>query len=534
MNLVRKYLNYIIFAAVVLVVVGIAVSHSRGVHALVENMGNADPAVRSKSALELIQTEQFSDSITGESIRTRLNAIKALESLADDKSVVKGSGKDDLDYRSQAVKQCIALLKDTDRPVREAAVAALKRMDYTAPDNLKELVNGIGDGDPGVRKGVAATFVAPDGLGPRADVVAAIIDKMKGDGGTRGPGGDILGSARFLKEGARALATPALLTILTARDDKDPRKFKNDEGARSGAADALGKLGDPAAVAPLIGAMKGDSPAVRRVAIGAIALIADPSGEQALIDSVNNSATDNEARLQAAAGLGKIGSPQAIATLIHALSDTDLKLRSATVAALARAGRPTADGPVNHQVLSELIAALGSADDDARLGSAQSLAKLGAPEANGALTGALRNGKEPELRAAAASALGFAHNIGGVQPLIAALSDPDGDVREAARDGLSAIGIEATPALIGAMERGQTDAFYATEAIAHLGSAALPALQRAAQDASHPVGQRWAAVALGELGVADATPTLQQLARSSDPDVSFVAKSQLDRLGAAE
>src|SRR5579871_4213251 len=275
----RKYLNYILFGVVVLLVVGLAVNHSRHVHALVDDMGSSDPHTQSRAALELIQSEQFSDAITGESTETRLHAVSALQALGNDTSVIPDKTvKDAPDYRAQAVKQCISLLKDQEKSVRDAAMQALQKIGDSSPANLKELVNGIGDGDTNVRKGVAMAFTDPkNGIGPKPGVVEAIIDKMKGDGGTRAPGGDILSDATFRNGGANDRSVPLLLGFLTDKDDKGA--FKADEGARSGAADALGKIGDPRAVQTLIQAMHTDTPGVRRVAIGAIALIADPKGE---------------------------------------------------------------------------------------------------------------------------------------------------------------------------------------------------------------------------------------------------------------
>ena len=163
----KRYLNYLIFAVVVLFVVGIAFNHSRYVRSLVEGMGSADSATRSHAALELIKTEQFSDSITGEDAGVRLHAVNAVLSLANDKGVVQGTEKDAPDYRSQAVKQCLSLLKDIDKKVRAAAVAALKQMDYSSSGNLSALIGGVGDGDANVRKGVARVLTDPDGIGRR-------------------------------------------------------------------------------------------------------------------------------------------------------------------------------------------------------------------------------------------------------------------------------------------------------------------------------------------------------------------------------
>ena len=84
----KRYLNYLIFAVVVLLVVGIAVNHSRYVRSLVDAMGSPDNTTRSHAALELVKTEQFSDSITGEDPTVRLHGVNAVLSLANDTSVV--------------------------------------------------------------------------------------------------------------------------------------------------------------------------------------------------------------------------------------------------------------------------------------------------------------------------------------------------------------------------------------------------------------------------------------------------------------
>ncbi|MGL1751804.1 HEAT repeat domain-containing protein, partial [Vibrio parahaemolyticus] len=69
---------------------------------------------------------------------------------------------------------------------------------------------------------------------------------MQKEAGARGPGGTVLGSRRFTGRGANAESLPSLVGLLTG-DRKD-----KDEGVRIGAADALGKIGDPAAVPTLI------------------------------------------------------------------------------------------------------------------------------------------------------------------------------------------------------------------------------------------------------------------------------------------
>src|SRR5579862_8159511 len=101
--MVRKHLNYILFGLVVLAVLAIAVRHSHYVHKLVDDMGSSDTKVQSVAALELIKTEQFSDSITGEPDETRVHAAAALEAVGNDASVVPDkSEKDAPDYRAAA------------------------------------------------------------------------------------------------------------------------------------------------------------------------------------------------------------------------------------------------------------------------------------------------------------------------------------------------------------------------------------------------------------------------------------------------
>src|SRR5438094_388557 len=167
MEWVRKYLNYIIFGVILLGVIGLAVNHSYHIRSLVEAMRGSDPKAKEAAALELVKGEQFMDTITGETVPARLKSLESLEILANDTSVVKGTEKDAPDYRAQAVKQCLAMLKDTDKTVRARAVQALERVGASSPANLTELVAGLKDGDTYVRKGTIQALTDPqNGIGP--------------------------------------------------------------------------------------------------------------------------------------------------------------------------------------------------------------------------------------------------------------------------------------------------------------------------------------------------------------------------------
>jgi HEAT repeat protein len=252
-----------------------------------------------------------------------------------------------------------------------------------------------------------------------------------------------------------------------------------------------------------------------------------------LTEAIKNTEDDDESRTQAAVGLGKIGTPTAIDTLLLALDDADLKLRSAASASLARAGRPVADqAPVN-MVLTKCISALQSSSEVVKIGVAQALQGIAAPEANASLLAIANNKQASEnLRSTALASVGFVGNTGVVGALVSLLAEQDTEkVGNAALTALSKIGTQAVASLLATFTKGDDTASYrAAMALAKMGAGILPRLQTAAQD-KNPNVQRWAAVALGEMGVAEAVPVLNQLKGSADADVAHVAKEQLYRYG---
>ena len=96
----------------------------------------------------------------------------------------------------------------------------------------------------------------------------------------------------------------------------------SDSHVRYRAARALGKIGDPLAVAPLILALNDSDN--RSAAAEALIDIGEPAVAH-LILALNDS--DRSIRKVAAAALGEIGDPQAIDPLITALNDSDNDVR---------------------------------------------------------------------------------------------------------------------------------------------------------------------------------------------------------------
>jgi len=534
----RKFLNYAIFGAIVLVVVGLAVNHSRHMRYLVDSMAGPDRARRIAAARELVLGEQFMDAITGETVEARIRIVQALEDwAAEPPPAKKPAAGEKAVIPKDAVRQMVAFLKDPDRPVRDRIALAMLATATLTEDNLVEAVAGIKDGDANARKVSVAVLQAlgqddpataleqarkalPDtseealqqALARRQPAVAAmLIDKvvalMKADPAARATGGDVLGALVAQREKSVAALLPQL---------KDA-----DEGVRSGAVSALGKVGSPTPVAKLIEMMGKDTPPVRRVAIGAIALIAHPSCEPALVEAIGNPNDDNEARAQAAVGLGRIGSPTAIATLIRAIQDYDLRVQEAAVSALAVVGAPA---------VPALTAALARGSTEVQIRALQALGRMQSPVANAPLLASLRSPR-PAVRRAAAAGLGFPGNAAAVGPLAALLGDPDGSLATAASAALARIGPAAQDTLVSCLADPGPKGFFASRALASQGVRALPSLRRAASQPGAP--SRWSAYALGFVGGPEAVTELRRLVESGDEVARQAATQSLKRLGEA-
>ncbi len=514
----RKFLNYAIFFAIVAIVVGLAVRHSRHMAYLVDSMAGSDKAARVAAAKELVKMEQFMDAITGETVPRRIRIVQALEDWGE----------------AAAVTQAVAYLKDPDRLVRDRIALALARIGTKSADNLQGVVNGSKDGDSNVRKVCISllqvfgqdnqdrAFTLFQCLLPDTDpnvlraalqmrnasvagqIITKVVEAMKADPAARTPGGDVLGALTDRREEC----VKALLPQVTDKDD----------GICSGAIAALGKVGSPTPVPQLIEAMHKRSAQVRRVAIGAIALIAHPSCEEPLTEAIRNANDDNEARAQAAVGLGRIGTPTAVATLVKALSDDDLKVQVAAVDGLADVGDPA---------VPALAAAIRSDDARTRLRAAQALGGIATPAINGALIPALRDAS-PDVRAEAARALGFEGNGQAVSSLAAGLSDADGAVAAACADALAKIGAPARPALTRALSGAGGVPFLAAVALAKQGAASVPDVVAAAR--SGAVAGRWAVESLARNRSQVALDALKQLTEAGDPATREVASAALQRL----
>lgn len=169
---------------------------------------------------------------------------------------------------------------------------------------------------------------------------------------------------------------------------------RGDPSVRHLAASALGELGDPGAVSPLLAALAGpDEEGVRWRAAEGLTRLGPPAVPGLASLAVHE---EPDVRWKAIVALGEIGDPSSAPVLLGRLADPDRFVRSRAVSALARIGAPC---------LPVLLEALEGPDARIRQGAAEALGQAGDPAAIDVLVRALGDPAEPVRRAAAVALL---------------------------------------------------------------------------------------------------------------------------------
>jgi HEAT repeat protein len=225
-------------------------------------------------------------------------------------------------------------------------------------------------------------------------------------------------------------------------------------------------------------------------------------------------AVSPQRRWEAAALLGK--NPQrgteTIQALMAALSDPEPFVRWQAAEALAR--QDTA------HVFPALSAGLTDASPLCRAGVAEALGRLGGEAACQALRGALAD-PDSGVRAAAASALGASNDVTSVSSLLPRLADPTPDVRIAAARALGRIGdVGAAAPLAAALTQPRQPLLVRRALAAALARVphpeVQPALLAALEDPDAQV-RGYAAQALGQVGNEAAWTALQAIQGDNSP-----------------
>lgn len=327
---------------------------------------------------------------------------------------------------------------------------------------------------------------------------------------------------------------------------------------------ALGSLGEPS-VAPLIASLKDSDSRVQDFALEALIRIGNPAVEP-LIGALTNSGNADvggtgrkskkrnfqnipadPTRQSAAKALGEIKDPHAIPPLAATLQDPNSELRESAIQALGNIGPPAVDA---------LIAGLQSADTDVQREVERQLGEIADPRAVGPLIAALkspgwnerrsdetgrrsRNRRAPkdpyaDVREGAALALGRilrkTKDSNASSPLIAALSDQNSLVREAAA---GALGQTKDPSMVGPLTGVLTDTISevrvaAVKALGNIGAPALEPLSNSLNSTDSDV-RASAVEVLGSIGE-PAVEVLITALQNPDPTVRWHAAAELGEI----
>ena len=229
----------------------------------------------------------------------------------------------------------------------------------------------------------------------------------------------------------KMLAKKKVIGLIKALD------YKKDVGVRQRAAEALGQIDDPRAVAPLIAALHDQEQCVRDAALNVLG----DMGERAVKPLIATLKDEDETiRKEAATALGQIGDERAVEPLIATLKDEDEALLMAAVIALGQIG--------DERAVEPLIAALKHWQqrwqllDAVRDSTSDLLRAVEAP-----LITALRDSDKAlyrrvrrKLHMQVIITLGRIGSTRAVEPLMAAYKDNDETMRKHAREALKNIG----------------------------------------------------------------------------------------------
>jgi HEAT repeat protein len=271
--------------------------------------------------------------------------------------------------------------------------------------------------------------------------------------------------------------------VLACLEDPEP-------AVRAAACDALGKIGDGAAVPALFALLDGDA-SVAQAALVAIQCIGGSETERRALDAARSSAV--AVRRAALRVLAYFGWSSALGEFLRALADPDERIRE--VGAL---GLTSIDDP---RAIEALVAAAAHPSSRTRAAAARALGQTaGPPVVRGCLRAALSDA-DPWVRYYACQALGRLKDREAVDAIHALTHDPAGHVRLAAIEALASAG----------------------------GDRALEALSAAA-DSSDPDLQRVALLGLGAVRSPSSLDRIRRALASDDDATRLVAVSALGEL----
>ena len=321
----------------------------------------------------------------------------------------------------------------------------------------------------------------------------------------------LIGALRDLNERVRQAAVASLVRIGPAAVRPLVAALKSKHAdARLAASAALAQIGNPS-VRQLGSALADRDVAVRETAAAVLGKIATDEALRELLAVLDQG--ESGAREAAAAGLVRIGA-QTVPFLIARLKDSKPRVRETAAAALARIGRaafrPLLAALKDNELRETAIEVLWKVDPN----WAQSAA---AKEAVPAVIETLKSDDE-RLRRTSATVLGQVGGTRALEPLLAALADPNSSVQEAAASALGDMSDpRALAPLIAALYQGDQKARNAVSAaLVRIGNPIIEPLVQALKSKDASV-RKTAAAVLVRIGNSVVEPLVDALWKI-DPD----------------
>jgi len=418
-----------------------------------------------------------------------------------------------------------SLLTDEDQGFRVLVAETLWRIDQQPDDVIPVFISALEHGDEDTRYEAAEELKA---MGPwAAPAVPALLRALKD---TSWANRCAVAEAMGEIGPAAASAIPALTNTIQHDEKPDVQGY---------ATEALGKIGDPAAIPVLIAALTSDNDFVRSRAMEALeefghaAKAAVPALMQAVKSDESNACT-----LFATMALGSVDA-DGVSTpvLIEALGNENATTRRFAAYALGCLGEKAGAA---EQALRDRLT---DSDPGARIAAAQAYWSVSgkADEAVSVVRSALQVAIDGPTRIAAIDAL---EKIGpaaktAVPDLIPCLDGNFHTAVTSAADALAKIGpdaLPAVPALTNMLEHSEYDEVRACAARAlwYINGCerALPVLQDVLRNSSHDWGLTKAARAVGEMGpqAVECVPLLQPLLKHNESFVRDAAKEALRQI----
>jgi HEAT repeat protein len=298
------------------------------------------------------------------------------------------------------------------------------------------------------------------------------------------------------------------------------------------ALDALGRIGDRAALPVVLEYLSSARPAERRAAIDALGRLLDPAAGNgiAVEPLVLALSQARDARLERAALialLGRTGSPRAIAELVPLAGASDEYLRGVTLEALGTLG-PAAESD------RVLLDALGSPSYPIRWTAAIALRRAGSAGAVAPLLQRIAGASSEQREAAAVALFGplaRTREPGVLSEVERLLASSSGPVRDALLEALGNVSAASGsgPLLRALPGAGRATRAKIAEALAAHPEASAEVVQLT-RDAEAPVRAN-AAWSLGQIGSVEHAPVLLGLTRDSSAPVAASAVAALGLLG---